>query len=129
MARVRLHSIRSGPTTVVGDSSSTFTLGSASLADLTAGMANGDCCHVDVVCSVTSVASYSALVTLTVCIDLNAGPVYGLGAVSTSSVNIGGSSPINSGLTLDQNSGNLRVRAVIGGITVVCRTVFNPIGP
>lgn len=130
MARIKLDALRSGPTTVVGDAVATQTLATAPLATLTSGMANGDVCHVEVICSLANTYDYSAYVTLTCAIGLSAGPTYSLGTVSTSAINSGPTgSPINSGLTLDQNSGNLRVRAVIGSVSVICRAVFKPIGP
>jgi hypothetical protein len=130
MTRINLGSIRSGPTTVVGDATTTMTLASVALSSVTSGMANGDVCHVDIVVSLTSTADYSALVTLTVAVGLSAGPTYTLGSVTTQSLNSGPSgTPVNSGLTVDQNSGNLRVRAVLGSITVIARGVYNTIGP
>lgn len=135
MTTRRLHEIAVGPTVLTGDGTTTFTLAQASLADLTAGMVNGDVGLFSVVISVFNDYQYSITQTLSVHFKWETGPVYTLDTnISITTVNQGSTgSPINSGLTLDVNSGNLRVRAVLGNgtgsPTMKCYAVFNTLCP
>lgn len=126
MARFRYESYRLGETTIAL-AGGAQTIGSVPCSTLVSGMSNGTQLIVDCVVmlmddtqAASLVTPYTALVTLTAGLLLTSGPTYTLSSVTKNTVGMNGGGAGGaetywySVLTMDINSGNLRVRITPG---------------
>jgi hypothetical protein len=135
MARMRRDKFRLGPTNLTGGGGAQ-TVGTVPLATLVSGMVNGEQMYVralvslfDNVGAAASGAAYAQLLEVFVPIYLTAGPTYTIGTPSNASKNLVGTGPLQTVITFDTNSGNLRLRVTPAGDNIVAYAAIGTEAP